>query len=827
MSKAFLSHSSFDKDFVEKVYADLGAARCVYDARTFKKNSDLPTQIRDGLDDCDVYALFLSGSAIQSKWVTAELDIAFELRARWKIRKFLVFQLDDTKWDTLPHWMGRYVVSCPPSPRQVVLRLMNELGDPGTGGLECHGRSEDERRIVELLSDAEVSPSYLYISGPNGIGRRTVASKVYQSFYPHLSEHKIEIAIDQVDGTLDIYRRALAFSANWRASDYKKEIDRYVRLSEILRSRELAKLLREISTTFGQVVVINLGTAALTEEGRPQTWFSTLTKHLEPADYPYIWFISQRFLSGSDLSNGLFLAVESLDDVWSKFLFRVLIKKYGVSIPSKEEQHRIEASISGHPGLITMVASYLRRNPQYKPNRTHNNVVKLINEQVQQILHDFLRDNTDREQAVAFFAEANILSYAEIQNIATAWPAFEAATDSLIDAGLLIRIGSDYSLVTYIQRAAEALASKHRAALAPIRRSLLSDFDTLEDSSYLSIQLLDARIVAHILEGTPIAGYLFNLIMPSQQIKAAKRRYDAQDYDGSLKLAKQAYEQTEKLSENGRREAWRLIGLSSVRGNWDDQFDIFVAEYQKIKRSPQTDAIYNFGNGLRERLRGNLRGALSWYKKIKQDRYADSHVYRELAYIYAFERNFDEAFSCVTRAHDLAFGNSYVLDILMMVLLGRFKTERRGVAIADIDACLDQLRAADDRDGTNFYAARAKMREVIVNNDLTSLHELFSMRRNLPIAAKIALLSMLSLKEKDLQFNELHGEINRALREKRNPLAKIEMARVDFEHQCARRQFDQAEVILRDNRASFTEHCCEQLERLLPGAKSAKRGATT
>ena len=170
----------------------------------------------------------------------------------------------------------------------------------------------------------------------------------------------------------------------------------------------------------------------------------------------------------------------------------------------------------------------------------------------------------------------------------------------------------------------------------------------------------------------------------------------------------------------------------------------------------------------------------------------------------------------------MAFGNPYVLDILAMVLLDRFKAERRGVAITEIDACLDQLRAADERDGTHFYSARAKMRAVVVNNDLASLHDLFTTRKNLPIAAKFALLSMLSLKEKDLQFNELHGELTKALREKRNPLAKIEMARVDFEHLCARRQFEQAEIILRDNRAYFTQHCCEQLERLLPGKKKAR-----
>ncbi len=818
MSKVFLSHSSFDKDFVEKVYEELGAGRCVYDIKTFEKNGDLPTQILEGIEDCQIYALFLSASSISSNWVNGELDLALELRTKWKIRKFLVFQLDDTKWNVLPAWLGRYLVSCPPSPKHVALRLLNEINDSTNTQFECHGRSEDERKIVDSLSELENGVSYLYLSGPNGIGRRTLASKVYQSYYPQISTHKIEIAVAQVDDVFDIYRRALAYSANWRANEYKIELDRYIALSPLLRTRELAKLLKEISTSFNQVVVINLGTAALTEEGKPQSWFANLTKYLEPADYPYVWFVSQRFLNGHSLTNGLFLTIEPLEEKWSTFLFRILIKKHGISIPSKDEQSRIETSISGHPGLITLVANYLKRNPQYKPNRTHNNIVKLINEQVQLILNDVVDGSLDREMAVALYSETNILSYGEIQNILNDWPAFEDATEALLDAGLLIRAGSDYSLVSYIQRVAENLANKHRAALAPFRKSLLEEFDKIEDKSYLSIQLLDARIVAHILDGTPISGYLSNLVMPSQQIRAAKRRYDAQDYNSSLRLAKDAYMQSEKLSENGKREAWRLIGLSSVRSGNEDSFKYFTKEYLNIKKSPQSDAIYNFGNGLKERLKGNLRSALEWYKRIRQDRYADSHVYRELAYIYAFERSFDEAYNCVTKAHDLAFGNPYVLDILAMILLERFKTERRGASVSEIDSCLDQLRTADEREGTSFYFAREKMREVIIENDLTSLQELFSTRKNLPIAVKLTLLSMLSLKGKDLQFNELHGEISKTLREKKFPLAKIELARVDFEHFCSRQQFDNARNILAENRLFFTQQCCDGLERQLPSS---------
>ena len=127
MSKAFLSHSTFDKDFVDLVFDRLGSGKCVYDKVTFRKNSDLARQIREGVEGCDVYVLFLSAPALKSGWINAELDLASELKSQWKITKFLVFQLDNTPWTELPHWMGRYLLSSPKSPGHVVLRILDEL----------------------------------------------------------------------------------------------------------------------------------------------------------------------------------------------------------------------------------------------------------------------------------------------------------------------------------------------------------------------------------------------------------------------------------------------------------------------------------------------------------------------------------------------------------------------------------------------------------------------------------------------------------------------------------------------------------------------------
>lgn len=816
MSRAFLSHSSFDKDFVAKVFEVLGTGRCVFDAKTFKRNADLESQIRDGLEQCDIYVLFLSAATLKSGWVTSELDVASLLRTQWKVRSVLVFQLDDTKWDELPSWAHRYVTSCPPSPQQVALRIVDEIRTLAPEPINCVGREEDAREIIEQLSEAEVTPAYLYFSGPLGIGRRTLAMETYRTYYPNVSTAHIELSVEQVDDLIEIYRKALGFSSNWRAQDYKLESEKFIALSKDEQASVLALLLREISITFNQVVIINLGTSALTEEGRPQPWFKQLTSALETADYPYVWFLSQRFLSGTDLENGLFFAVKELDDRWSALLFKVLIQKYKVSIPSKEEQSRIETSISGHPGLILLVANYLRRNPTYKPNRTHNSIVRMVNETTKEILQGFVNGNKERARSIALFSEAGVLSYAEIQKISEGWPEFEEATSALLDASLLTRLGAaEYSLVSYVQRAAEQYGNDYKLTLSDARKALLGELEAIEGGSFVPVQLLNSKIVEHILDDKPITGYFSSLILPSQQLRAAKRRYDAQEYSASLKLAHNAYDQKDKLSSNGILEAWRLIGLSGIRSQNVAAFDYFSAEYPKLGGTEHTKAIFSFGNGLKYRLGGDLRRALEWFQRVPP-RYADAHVYRELAYVYAFERSFDDAQNCIRKALELSLGNPYILDIQAMVLLEQYRTERRASALQALEGCLDELELADKRGGTSFSNVRLKMKEVIVDNDLASLQDLFTSRSKLPIAAKVALLSMLSAKSKEVQFNELHAELKKAQKDRPNRLVEIEVARIEIEHKCNLNQFSESRIILERYKNALTAKAVEDLERLFP-----------
>lgn len=805
MARAFLSHSSFDKDFVGKVYESLGAAKAVFDSKTFRKNCDLVEQIDHGIGDCEVYVLFSSKEALASGWVTSEMDLAREMRTRWKIGRFLVFQLDDTSWSDLPSWMSRYVVSCPPSPEHAALRILDELMGARRVSERFVGRQDDVRVISTEILDRENVPSFLYLSGPIGIGRRSLAEAAFKEIYPDIGSHKIRITIDAYDDLATLHRKLLRFSSNWRARQLVEESIRFEKLSSELKIIELARLLETVSVSFRQIVVLDVGSSILDEDGRPLAWFSSLLDVLSVADYPYVWVVSQRFMGGQKFPSGIFHAVQPLNDTNSKYLFKLLMNEFSISFPSLSERENIEQSIIGHPGLIHKVCNYLRVNPSYKPNKTHNGVVKLIAEQVESILKDFVSINPSCEEVVALFGETGILSYEDIEHISTQWLDFDKAIEALIDAGIVVSEGGEYYLASYLQRVARDFPVNNSDKILSARKLLFSRIESIGEEDFIPTNVLDSRIVEIIASGEPVRGYVRNLVMPSQQLKAARRCYDREDYEGSLRLAKECFEQSYKLSDKGKLEAWRLLGLSAIRRSDYNSFEYFESNLKNLPSGKQRDAIYAFARGFRSRYEGDLRNARMYFREIDFAGSADSHVYRELAYIYTFEGSFDEALSVVEKGLKLAPDNVYMLDMKAFAMLEKYKKSRDDRLLSQIDDCLDALKSADERSGANFYVVRASTRDVIAKKDFSSLSEVYRARSALPVMAKVSLLGLLSFQSKNDQFKSLLGELSKTRRV--NKLADIEIARVEIEHAAVSGDISAASSLLKRFGKRFTEQC--------------------
>lgn len=78
IGKVFVSHSSVDKPFVDRLVADL-AGRGVpvwYDRLDLKVGESIPGAIGAGLSEAKYFAIILSAASVRSKWVQEELNSA-------------------------------------------------------------------------------------------------------------------------------------------------------------------------------------------------------------------------------------------------------------------------------------------------------------------------------------------------------------------------------------------------------------------------------------------------------------------------------------------------------------------------------------------------------------------------------------------------------------------------------------------------------------------------------------------------------------------------------------------------------------------------------
>jgi hypothetical protein len=159
--RAFLSHSSVDKPFVEAVARELGRQFCAFDQNEFETGDDFRNAIRRALDTSDLFVLFASKTSRERKWIEFELDEA-ELR---KIRDYL-----EEKARRL--YVGRS--------RGVSVRVMKGVYYH-TAGFKGYPVDRTERLHVDTGSVA-ITTKHIYFSGPRRAFRVPFAKIV--SFEP-------------------------------------------------------------------------------------------------------------------------------------------------------------------------------------------------------------------------------------------------------------------------------------------------------------------------------------------------------------------------------------------------------------------------------------------------------------------------------------------------------------------------------------------------------------------------------------------------------------------------------------------------------------------
>ena len=102
----FISHSSRDRDFVDKLYNDLqrNGVRCYYSAEDEKIGSEFRSNIDQKIMACYKMILILSTDSINSQWVTSEVESALEEEIVSNRSVIFPIRVDDAVLNTRTDW---------------------------------------------------------------------------------------------------------------------------------------------------------------------------------------------------------------------------------------------------------------------------------------------------------------------------------------------------------------------------------------------------------------------------------------------------------------------------------------------------------------------------------------------------------------------------------------------------------------------------------------------------------------------------------------------------------------------------------------------------
>ena len=211
MDKIFLSHSSKDKKYVRPIFEYFGGDRCIFDEMTFEGGMPTIGEIFKGIDDTDIFVIFISDAALESIWVKKEIYIAEESLNNDTKRLSQIFPIiiDDNVTYTderIPIFLKRgfgaynlrhiqnHKVACKKISDQLTkLRIEKDM-DFGKKINFFYGRDLEKKKFKDSFDERDENGKIkhikcLVISGIDGIGRKAYAraalkdSEIMERYY--------------------------------------------------------------------------------------------------------------------------------------------------------------------------------------------------------------------------------------------------------------------------------------------------------------------------------------------------------------------------------------------------------------------------------------------------------------------------------------------------------------------------------------------------------------------------------------------------------------------------------------------------------------------
>jgi tetratricopeptide (TPR) repeat protein len=663
MMKAFLSHSSHDKEFVRSVANNLGRQFCVFDEKSFRNGDEFRDAIRKGFDDSSVLVFFASRNALDSLWVNFELNEA-ELRLIYKhLKKAIVFLLDSqVDHSDLPSWMQRSLAKRMISPKQVSRDIRFHIDEIFRQKQQPFfvGRENDLQRANELLSpyDGSLPPKVIFVNGLKGIGKRMFIKRAAKD-YLNITK-SIEIPIQSGD---DIYDICIKIAE--KLEPFSSE-DRLRRVVDQIRNQKPEEVINRIfkninvALSGGECLIIIDEGGLLKENGYVEDFINTIIERTKTENDAYLFFSSQRRPYFSEFEEDEFpqIKLNPMKEKYVKQLITMISNRFGPSI-NKIQTVELSEYIGGFPPAV-YYAMNLARN--YGIEVVLSDKSRLIEFQATSFIR-YLRDLSLNENEKLVLMLLDTFSPLPLRVIGNALnisrDELSTTLIRLIDSSLIIP--DEYSLYwlaspikSAVSRVLGLLPEKYYSLVLGHLKNFLLDPDF--DEPVLNLYRVLYR--ATVLTGDTPDSRTTQLSLVNDMIKLIEDLYHRQEYKRAIDIAEHAI----RARPDNMSILWYLIRALIQEEKWDN-----TKHYLEIIRDKGNLKDYYFLIGFMCRRQQKHDDAITAYNESLSQNMKGVAIHRELALCYFHSNNYDKAKYHIDKAQEIDLDNRFVVDLQVSI----------------------------------------------------------------------------------------------------------------------------------------------------------------
>lgn len=687
--KAFLSHSSIDKDIVRTIAKELGRQYCVFDEYNFSNGKEFKKSIEDGLGDSSIFVLFASINSQESLWVQFEIEEAWYKKLQKNLSKALVYIIDnELRIDSLPNWLTRALIKREKSPKIIsrdirhhLDKLLMERNAPYFVG-RSSAIEELEQHLTPL--DGTPSPKVFFITGLPGIGRRTFIKKVIPSVYGF--NKFVEIELNDGDNLSDICIKIADFIEPYTNLDAFKRI-----VNEIRGNDEPSVIMRIITylkkmIAIGELPIFIDINGLLDNDGYLYDGIKKILLNISPQDDIYLIIISHRrpkLPAGLDIP---ILQVFPLRPSDTRRLLTILSNRNNIKISSPQIEELAEY-VAGYPPAAFFS---IQQAKTYGIELVMNDKSNLMQFRTSIFLRHFAEINLKEpeKKLLRLLATFSPLPFPVLlKTIDIDINELHTILIKMIDLAF-INITSDgyYKISDPIAdpaiHAFDYTSIEDNEKVAKELKSFIENNNEEIARLELSRVFFKATLLS---KNTTLSESIIHLA--SDLISLTETYYHSRNYEKVIETGLIAI--TERPQSESTRQFLTKAYIKL------EKFEAAENQIDELKKISSPRDIY-YLTGFLERNRNNYSTAIEYFEKALKAGHKGAAIFRELAMCNYNISNIEEAYNYINLAKEKHSDNKYIIDLWAQI----------SIQVGDEDAAFSALKILESINEKGYYYHR-------------------------------------------------------------------------------------------------------------------------